>query len=102
MILLGIILLALAAYDQYTGTASATGFGPGGATQFAKKAEQPDTFQRIVAYEWLRGSLIVCAGLFILWRCDAADRSDPFSPKFRGNAELDELGRKLDEEKRKR
>jgi uncharacterized membrane protein AbrB (regulator of aidB expression) len=101
IILLGIILLALAAYDLVRGTATATPPGAGN-TMIAKKAEHPQDFQRIMAYQWLRGSIIVYTGLFLLRRCRRAEQMDPFFPEFAGKTEVDELERTLDEEQRKR
>lgn len=74
IVLLGIILLALAAYDQLTGTATATPVGPG-ETMIAKKSEHPDDFQRIMAYQWVRGSIILYAGFFLLRRCRRAEQT---------------------------
>jgi hypothetical protein len=79
IILLGIIFLTLAALDQHHGTASATGPSPG-QTESAKRADHPDDFKRIMAYQWIRGSLVVFAGVFLLSWCRRAEKLDPFSP----------------------
>jgi len=81
IVLLGIILLALAVYDQLTGTATATPVGPG-ETMIAKKSGHPDDFQRIMAYQWIRGSIILYTGFFLLRRCRRAEETDPLSPKL--------------------
>jgi len=81
IILLGFIFLALAALDRYHGAASAT--GPSlGETQFANRANHPDDFKRIMAYQWIRGSLVVFAGVFLLSWCRRAEKLDPFSPHY--------------------
>jgi hypothetical protein len=48
------------------------------------------------------GPLVLCAGSIILGICRHADRIDPFSPKFAGNAALDELNEALTKEEEAR
>jgi len=92
IILLGALLLALAAYDAWRGTASA--MAPGAtAPMTATKAGHPQDFERIMAYQWIRGSMVLYAGFFVLRRCRRSDATDPFSPAFGRNIEADELRR---------
>ena len=46
-----------------------------------------------MAFHWIRGSMVLYAGFFVLRRCRRSDATDPFSPAFGRNIEADELRR---------
>lgn len=98
----GLIYLADAAYDENRGVAdvvSPTGYGH----RFAvKRAEDPEQFRNLMAYQGVRGTLFLMGGFISLGICRRADRCDPFSPDFAGKPALDDLNRSLTEEDEKR
>jgi hypothetical protein len=102
IIILGIVLLAFAARDEQRGIASVVPPERYGRRIIISKADDPKQFRNIMIYQWLRDGLVLGAGLVLYRMCRRADRLDPFSPDFAGNAELDDLGKTLDEEEKKR
>lgn len=67
-----------------------------------RKADAPREFRDIMTYKWIRGSLVLIAGISFLSIRRSMDKLNPFSPDFAGSAELDEPGRVLDEEEKRR
>ena len=68
----------------------------------AKRRDDPAAFRDLMTYQWIRVVLAFSAGLILLGLCRRADRLDPFSDSFAGQAALDELARSLSEEQEKR
>jgi hypothetical protein len=102
LIFAGCGLLADTAYDEHRGVASATAPGRSIVRYVASRSEKPEDFRGLIAYEWIRGFLFLGAGGLLLSICRRADRLDPFSPRFAGKTDLEELERTLDEEQKKR
>ena len=102
LVLLGCIFIADATYDeQQRGVANAVS-PRGGRHYVISRADDPEQFRNLMAYQWLRGPLFLCGGFIILGFCRRADRLDPFSPDFAGSDALDDLNRTLTEEERRR
>lgn len=107
-IFLGVLLLGDAAYDEHRGVAEAaspagvlTGVSLG-TLNTARRDESLQTFRNLMLYQWMRGPLALIAGFTILGLCRRADKADPFSPTFIGDAALDELNRTLTNEQERR
>jgi len=100
IILFGIILLALSAYDEHRGIASVMSLGRYPVRLIVKKSEKPDEYRDLMTYQWIRGFLVVLLGLIGIAIYRRMDRLDPFSPDFAGNPEVDELAKTLDKERR--
>ena len=66
----------------------------------ASRSEKPDEFRGLIAYEWIRGFLLLGAGGILISVCRRADELDPFSPRFAGKADVEDLGRTLDQKKK--
>ncbi len=98
----GLFCLADAAYDEYRGVADA--LSPGRACQrhVIARADDPKQFRNLMAYQWLRGPIVLFGGFIILGLCLRADRLDPFSPNFAGSDALDALNHTLAEEEKRR
>jgi len=102
LILIGLIYIADAAYDEHRGVADALSPQRGGRHYVFVQADEPEQFRNLMTSQWYRGPIFVLGGLFLLGVCRRADRSDPFSPNFGGSDALDEWNRALkDEEKRR-
>ena len=102
LIVIGLIFLVDAAYDEYRGVAAAHSPGRGGRLYVINRADDPNQFRNLMAYQWLRGPLALFGGFIILGFCRRADRLDPFSPDFVGSASLDDLNRTLTNEEQRR
>src|SRR5271168_4368217 len=92
IILVGLIFLALSAYDEHRQIASVVnpiGYYPARLT--VKKADNPKQYRDLMTYEWLDVIGALGAGIILLCMCRRADKLDPLSPDFAGNPELDEL-----------
>lgn len=103
LIVLGVFLFADAAYDEFRGVASV--MRPGARYPrriIIKQEEDPQNFKNLMFYEWARGPLMLCAGSIILGIWRHADRIDPFSRNFAGNARIDELSAALTKEEERR
>jgi hypothetical protein len=103
LIILGIIFVATNIRDEQRGVT--TVYAPAGRSynhQVVVRAEKPEEFQNAMKYQWLRAFAPIFLGAVGVHLCRRADRLDPFSPNFAGNAELDELGRELDQERERR
>ena len=103
LIVAGLLLFVLALNDEQRGIASV--IPPRaytGVRYTAKKVDDPTQFHNLMTYEWIRASLLLGAGIILLTMCRSADKTDPFSPRFAGKRELDELGEELNREKEKR
>jgi len=68
----------------------------------ADRDREPEEFQNLMSYQWIRAFLPGTAGIFLLYMIRRGDRLDPFSPHFQGGAEIDRLSDYLDEEEHKR
>ena len=101
-IIAGCALLVNSAYDQHRGVASATAPGRSFIHYTIFKSEKPDEFRGLIAYEWIRAFLTLGTGALILGVWRGADQLDPFSPRFVGSADLQELERSLDEQQKRR
>lgn len=101
LILSGLVLLGLSAYDEHREIASAIPPGRDAIRITIKKADDPKQFRNLMTYEWIRGFLTVGAGAILMSFCNRADKLDPFSPDFEGDKELDELKDEIDREERK-
>ena len=99
LILLGILMLAMAVHDQHRGTGTATGPGPG-ETETAERRNQPDEFERVIVFEYVRGFLVLSGGVFLWSWGRRSERLDPFSARFAGKLSIDEMERSLDEKVR--
>lgn len=103
----GIFFLAIAARDEHRGVTSARPpYGSGGLPIAGRpiiiaKQDDPKQFRNLMFYEWLRGPVFIGGALIILGICRRADRVDPFSADFAGNAALDDLQRELTAEQEK-
>ena len=102
LILVGLMCLVDAARDEHRGIASARSPSRSARLHIVSRAEDPEQFRGLMAYQWVRGPLALLGGLIILGICRRADRLDPFSPDFAGSDALDELNRALTEEEQKR
>jgi hypothetical protein len=102
LILLGGIGFFDAIKDDRRGVASAFAPTRTPILEVASRADAPELFAGLMAYQWMRASLAVCAGLVILGMCRRLGRCDPFSPTFTGRDVLDECEHKLDAELRKK
>jgi hypothetical protein len=104
LILVGLLQLADAAYDEQRGVAAAV--SPGGVSApllyVIKRADDPEGFRSLMFYQWSQGPAVLLAGFWILGLSRRANRVDPFSPDFAGNQALDDLNRTLTEEQAKR
>ncbi len=98
LVVIGLLLLALAARDEHREMASMVTRAEYGNRFVVRKADNPQQFRNLMSYQWLRGALVMGAGMVLLRLCRGADRLDPYSPDFAGMKEVDELGRTLDEE----
>jgi hypothetical protein len=99
----GLLLFASAIGAEHRGIVSVTPpFGAYGVIYTAKKADDPRQFHNLMTYVWIRAFLVLGGGVVLVCMCRHADQLDPLSPTFNGNPELDELGKELDAEKRKR
>ena len=101
LILFGLLSLFDAAYDEYRGVADALPPGRSITRYVIARAEDPKQFRNLMAYQWLRGPILLLGGIFILNICRRADRLDPFSPNFAGSDALDDLNRTLTEEEKR-
>jgi hypothetical protein len=90
LILVGLIYLADAAYDQYRGIASAHPPSRSVGLHVASRAEKPKEFHNLMAYQWTRGSLTLFAGIIIFEICRHSDRHDPLSPDFARSDSIDD------------
>jgi len=103
-LVMGVVMLGLAARDEGRGVATVTGptrmgfLNPNRAT----RAEDPKRFRELMTYEWVAASIYTLAGLVMLGICRRIDRLDPLDPEFRGTDALDDLDRTLDKEERQR
>ncbi len=102
LILLGLILIGDAAYDEHRGIASATSPTRSAQYNIVARSKDPEQFRNLMTYQWVRGALLLLGGLIVIGICQRADRIDPFSPHFAGSDALDDLNRTLTEEERKR
>ena len=95
-------LWAHAAYDEDRGIAAP----PYVPTKYTRPVEtrdkHPALFRALMNYEWTCPVLFFLAGSLILGIVRRADRTDPFSPSFAGDAALDECERTLDDELEKK
>ena len=98
IILIGCVLLLLAARDQRHGSTSVIAPGRSVLTVSASRSENPQEFHNLMTYQWIRGLLLLGLGAVIINICRSADRTDPFSPRFAGKDEVKALRRILDEE----
>ena len=101
LVAVGIFFLTIAARDEHQGVTSASSPRGAGQPTIIAKAENPKQFRNLMIYEWLRGPIFICGALVILGICRRADRLDPFSPDFAGNAALDDFQRQLTAEQEK-
>jgi len=69
-----------ASIEQISGHAKA--IPPGRSLQLveADRSRQPSEFQGIMAYQWIRASVIAGAGFFLLSVIRRADSLDPLAP----------------------
>ncbi len=102
VILVGICLLGGAAYDEQRGIALESSRHSDPWTRLVRRQDRPERFRDIMQFEWLRGAIALCAGLVILGLERRMDRLDPFSPRFAGNAAIDDLDATLAQEQRRR
>jgi len=102
LILVGFVFLADAAYDEHGGVADVLSPGRGSQHHVIARADDPDQFRNLMAYQWLHGPLFLFAGFIILGFCRRANRLDPFSPDFAGSDALDDLNHTLTEEEKQR
>lgn len=91
LILVGLIYLADAAYDQYRGIASVRSPSRSGQLCVSSRSEKPVEFHNLMAYQWTRGSLVLLAGMIIYGICRREDRLDPFSPDLQHSNEDDDI-----------
>ena len=85
LIFIGCLFLADAAFDEYRGVAAALSPGRGSQSHIINRADDPDQFRNLMAYQWLRGPLVFFGGFIILGFCRRASRIDPFSPDATGS-----------------
>ena len=103
LILLGICLFGSAAYDEHRGIAFVTDPGDGPSwPHIAKRAEDPQGFHNLMMYQWIRASVVLCAGFILLGISRRLERLDPLNPDFKGNPAIDELNDELTKEQEKR
>jgi len=102
LILIGLIYVADAAYDENRGIAEAVTPGRGSHREFVARDENPEKFRNLMTFQWYRGPIFAFGGFIILGICRRADRHDPFSPDFAGSKALDDLNSALDEEEKRR
>jgi hypothetical protein len=99
IILLGLFLLALSAYDEHRQIASVVNpIGRYPRRFTVKKLDNFAQFRNLMTYEWLEAFAALAAGIILLRICRRADKLDPLSPDFAGNPESDELEKELDHE----
>ncbi|MEA3208062.1 MAG: hypothetical protein QOE70_1119 [Chthoniobacter sp.] len=95
-------LFGHAAYDENRGVAAP----PYAPTRYTRPIEKRDThpalFRALMNYEWGSPFVFLFGGLVLLRIIRRANRSDPFSPSFSGNAALDQCERTLDAELEKK
>lgn len=91
LILVGLIYLADAAYDQYRGIAIVSSRSGAVQVYAASRAEKPAEFHNLMAYQWTRGTLVLLAGLIIHGICRREDHLDPFSPDLQHCKEDDDI-----------
>jgi hypothetical protein len=102
LIVIGLIFVADAAYDEHRGVADALSPGRGSRRHIVACSDDPEQFRNLMTYQWVRGPLFLVGGFIILGFCRRADRLDPFSPDFAGSDALDDLNRTLTEEEQRR
>jgi hypothetical protein len=95
LLLLSVIFLADGIQETITGQVEA--HAPRGGVRRADRATQPEEFRNLMNYQWARGGLTAAVGLICLGLKRRNDLLNPFSPNFKGNTALDELGEILDE-----
>jgi hypothetical protein len=100
LVVVGILLLASAGYDEFRGSTRAPTGRYSHAHYTITKKDRPEEFHNAMAYHWIYGSMILIAG-FIAYAIDKGqDRADPMSADSDDRID-DELRRdELDEEKR--
>ena len=100
-ILIGVIMLGLAARDEHRGVAvvHVYEYGP---PERATRAENPKRFRELMSWEWAEATICLLGGLVVLGIYRRLDRLDPLDPEFRATDALDDLDRNLDKEARQR
>ena len=101
LIAFGILLLVLGVRDEQRGIASVMPPDRNAQRITVTRTGKPEEFHNLMSYQWIRGFVVVAAGMGLLAVCRRIERADTFSPDFAGNAELDEWSRGLDEMERK-
>lgn len=99
---IGLILMALATYDEYRGVAAV--ISPSRRTlkvYTSRKVDDPTGFRNLMTYEWIRAILAVTIGWGLLMFFRRLNRLDPLSPSFQGGKALDDLEKTLSERENK-
>jgi len=97
LILVAAVLLWDAVDETLSGEAVAASPSRAGTVHKVYRSDDPEGFQNLMTYQWGAVLLIGGAGIGVLCLFRRMDRNDPFSPTFRGNTALDDLGHSLDQ-----
>lgn len=99
LVAVGILMLATAGYGEYCGITRS----PSGARYTIIKQSDPELFRNAMTYHWFYASMVVVAGVIAYAIDRGQEKTDPLSPDFAGNKELDDWSdaMKQEEEQRK-
>lgn len=101
-VLMGVIMLGLAARDEHRGVAIVRLKGSYPYGERATRAENPKRFRELMSWEWGAATICLLSGLVILGIYRRIDQLDPLDPEFRGTDALNDLDRTLNKETRQR
>ncbi len=83
LLVIGMGLLVDAIQDQRSGIASVVSPSSSAALNEEAEEDDPEAFRNLMAYQWIRASLTIGAGLFCLAVLRRMDRTELFSPENR-------------------
>ena len=99
----GMLLLASAGYDEYRGTTHAPSGRYSGYTHYSiSKQGRPEEFHNAMIVHLSRSLLLLLAGIVLFMIDRGQERADPLSPDFAGNKALDEWGDAMKKEEERR
>lgn len=100
ILLVSVLMFAKAGYDEHRGiTRVRTGRGQ---YEVVTKARNSEQFHNAMTYHWSYAMIVLIAGIITYAIENGLEKSDPFSPDFAGNKDLDEWGDAMKKEEERR
>jgi len=91
----GFLFAVDAAREQMVGEVSVSGASRTGRTYEATREEDPEAFQGLMTYQWVRAFLVFGVGYIFFAVARRMDRSDLFSPDHDAGSGVDEWEEQL-------